>query len=110
MHIGSGPGVAGLSGMQVKPLLPLRRVFIVPSGLAATIVAFLATASGAADIALVIRSAELAAGWASCAACWATAIPAGIAMPSSPAAIISGVFKVIGCLHHRMGRRTPNWF
>src|SRR2546430_15065590 len=25
-HIGSGPGVSGLSGMHVKPLLPLRSV------------------------------------------------------------------------------------
>src|SRR5690349_16431704 len=57
MHIGSGPGVAGLSGIQVKPLLPARSIFIVPSSLATTMAAFSATAAGAADIALLIGSA-----------------------------------------------------
>src|SRR5713226_8108047 len=43
MHIGSGPGVDGLSGMQVKPFVPLRTVRMVPSAFIATIVAPLAT-------------------------------------------------------------------
>src|SRR6202035_838802 len=68
MHIGSGPGVAGLSGMQVKPFVPLRSVRIFPSASIATIVAFLPTAAGAALIALLISSASdgaaLAAGLA----------------------------------------------
>src|SRR3979411_1294039 len=67
MHIGSGPGVAGLSGMQVKPFVPLRSVRILPSASMATIVAFLPTAAGAALIALLIMSASaraaLAAGF-----------------------------------------------
>src|SRR6266403_5168577 len=53
-HIGSGPGVAGLSGMHVKPLVPLRTVRIPPLASGATIVAFSATFFGAAFIALAI--------------------------------------------------------
>src|SRR5580704_2597589 len=60
-HIGSGPGVAGLSGMQVKPLVPLRSVRILPSASIATMVAFLPTAAGAALMALLISSASLGA-------------------------------------------------
>src|ERR1043165_8351606 len=56
MHIGSGPGVVGLSGMQVQPFLPSRRVFIAPSGCASTIVASPETEAGAAAIALSIGS------------------------------------------------------
>src|SRR3954451_14136661 len=59
MHIGSGPGVAGLSGMQVKVLLPLRMVRIFPSGPTATMAASCATAGGAADIALLMSSSSL---------------------------------------------------
>src|ERR1700676_3072976 len=62
MHIGSGPGVAGLSGMQVKPLVPLRSVRILPPGSITTIVAFLPTLAGAALIALVISLASSLAG------------------------------------------------
>src|SRR3954471_13843446 len=58
MHIGSGPGVVGLSGMQVQPFVPLRRVRIEPFGPIAVTVAFLATAAGAADIALRISAAS----------------------------------------------------
>src|SRR5690349_9763699 len=57
MHIGSGPGVAGLSAMQVKPLSPRRIVRIDPSRPTATIVAPRATAAGAADMALRISAA-----------------------------------------------------
>ncbi|MEO6716525.1 MAG: hypothetical protein ABIM50_04675 [Novosphingobium sp.] len=42
--------------MQVKPLEPALNVFIVPSGLVATIDALAATAAGAAVIALAIGS------------------------------------------------------
>src|SRR5438045_267776 len=52
MHIGSGPGVVGLSAMQVKPLVPARTVLMVPSGCAATTVAPPETFAGAARIAL----------------------------------------------------------
>src|SRR5436190_13051856 len=67
MHIGSAPGVLGLSGMQVQPFLPLRRTFIVPSGWAATIVASLAIAAGAATMALSIGSL----GWVAVVLVWA---------------------------------------
>src|SRR5437660_10666735 len=61
MHIGSGPGVAGLSGMQVKPFVPLRTVRMVPSASMATTVAPFATLGGAAFIALAMSSASLGA-------------------------------------------------
>src|SRR3990172_3921987 len=54
MHMGSGPGVAGLSGMQLKPFVPWRSVRILPSASMATMVAPFATLLGAADIALAI--------------------------------------------------------
>src|SRR5271169_3481415 len=54
MHMGSGPGVAGLSGMQVNPFVPSRNVRIWPSAPIATIVAFALTFLGAARIALLI--------------------------------------------------------
>src|SRR4051794_10863588 len=53
MHIGSGPGEFGSSGMQVKPLVPFRIVRISPFSFATMMVAFLATAGGAASIALL---------------------------------------------------------
>ncbi len=59
-HIGSGPGVAGLSGIQVKPLVPLRSVRIPPFGLGATIVALSATFLGAAFMALATSSSSVA--------------------------------------------------
>src|SRR3990167_2075622 len=54
MHMGSGPGVAGLSGIQVKPLLPSRRVRIWPSASIATTLAAALTFGGAAFMALRI--------------------------------------------------------
>ena len=51
-HIGSGPGVVGLSGMQVQPLLPLRRTFELPLASMTTIDALWAIDAGAADSAL----------------------------------------------------------
>src|SRR5258708_9447453 len=65
-HIGSGPGVAGLSAMQVKPLLPLRTTRIAPLALRSTMVASLAMAAGAACIALAMIWASVmgAIGWA----------------------------------------------
>src|SRR5258706_8924041 len=59
MHIGSGPGVAGLSGMQVKPFVPLRSVRREPLASMATNVAPFATLAGAAFIALAMSSASL---------------------------------------------------
>src|SRR5690242_5400100 len=58
VHIGSGPGVAGLSGRQVKPLVPARSSFIEPSAPMSMIIAPLPTASGAALIALAILPAS----------------------------------------------------
>src|SRR4051795_10929516 len=65
-HIGSGPGEFGLSGRQVKPLLPWRRVRILPSAPTATIVAPAATASGAAAMALLTMSSSVIAIGAAC--------------------------------------------
>src|SRR6266568_1508748 len=58
-HIGSGPGVAGLSGMQVKLLVPLRNVRMLPSASIVTTVAPFATLIGAAFIALAMRLASV---------------------------------------------------
>src|SRR6185437_7576298 len=58
MHIGSGPGVAGESGMQVQPLWPFRSVRILPAAPIATMVASFATAAGAARSALAIKLAS----------------------------------------------------
>src|ERR1700674_4689055 len=48
-HIGSGPGVCGLSGRQVNPLVPGRSVRIPPLASMAMTAACLATPGGAAD-------------------------------------------------------------
>src|SRR4051794_38629852 len=60
-HIGSLPGVFGLSGMQVKLFLPLRKVCICILSSMAMMVASLATAFGAADMAFLMSWASLAA-------------------------------------------------
>src|SRR5947208_3501631 len=52
-HIGSGPGVAGLSGMQVHPSVPLPSVRIVPTDAIVPTVASSATLAGATFLALV---------------------------------------------------------
>src|SRR5258708_2116359 len=67
MHIGSGPGVVGLSGMHVKAFVPLRMVRILPSASTATIVAFFPTFGGAADSALAMSSASVGVGFAAAA-------------------------------------------
>src|SRR3989344_4978908 len=72
MHMGSGPGVAGLSGMQVKPFVPWRRVRIFPSASIATMVAPFAIFAGAAAIALAINC--LSVGGFFPAAAWAVAV------------------------------------
>ena len=60
MHIGSGPGVVGLSGMQVQPLLPLRSSVTLPSAPTVMTDALCAIDAGAADSALLIGSEEVA--------------------------------------------------
>ncbi len=60
MHIGSGPGVVGLSGMQVQPLLPLRNSVTLPSAPTVMTDALCAIDAGAADSALLIGSEEVA--------------------------------------------------
>src|SRR5215469_943545 len=67
-HIGSGPGVVGLSGMQVQPLVPCRIVRILPSASIATMVAFLLIDCGAALIALLMSSASVGPAFLSLAA------------------------------------------
>src|SRR5882672_290623 len=54
MHIGSGPGVTGLSGMQVNPFFPARTVRMVPSASMLMMVASFATLGGAAFLALAM--------------------------------------------------------
>src|SRR5437879_5851951 len=92
MHIGSGPGVAGLSGMQVKLLVPLRTVRILPPSSMTTIVACLPTLGGAADSALAMSSASvgpglaavaLSAGFAGASAAGAAQLHAARAAPTS---------------------------
>src|ERR1700688_2410570 len=61
MHMGVGPGTSGLVGMQVKALVPLRSVRILPSASMATMVAWLPTFGGAADSALAMSSASVGA-------------------------------------------------
>ena len=65
--------------MQVKPLVPLRRVRIAPFGSGTTIVAFSATFLGAAFMALAINSSSVGAGLPSvvAACCIAGALFAG---------------------------------
>src|SRR4051794_20344433 len=79
MHIGSGPGVVGLSGMQVQPFLPWRKVFTEPSACASTMVVSFEMEAGAAAIALSIGSV----GWA--AAPFAASLPLPGACDADPA-------------------------
>src|SRR5271166_3985790 len=92
IHIGSGPGVAGLSGMQVKPFVPLRIVRILPSASIATIVAFLLTAAGAALIALLISSASVGPAFAfdavAAVSAWANIVKLNDATPSIRFALV----------------------
>src|SRR3984893_3407559 len=73
-HIGSGPGVLGLSAMQVNWLLPWRTTRIFPSESTSMIVASFPIACGAADMALLmISSSVIFPDGILC--CWATANP-----------------------------------
>src|SRR5271157_4565316 len=73
-HIGSGPGVLGLSAMQVNWLMPWRTIRIFPSESTSIIVAPFPTASGAADTALfMISSSVIFPEGMLC--CWAKANP-----------------------------------
>src|ERR1700752_304198 len=92
MHIGSGPGVAGLSGMQVNLLVPLRTVRILPPSSMPTIVACLPTLGGAADSALAMSCASVgpglpaaafSAGFAGASAASAAKLQAASAAPTS---------------------------
>ena len=65
-HIGSGPGEVGSSGMQVKPLVPWRSMFILPSAPIVAIEACFARAAGAAFSALATSCFSLGA-FAACA-------------------------------------------
>src|SRR3979490_1200697 len=67
-HIGSGPGVLGSSGMQVKALVPERNVRMPPVASMATPAAGFATPEGAADRALLINCASVCFGAAAAAA------------------------------------------
>src|SRR5215467_6193640 len=93
-HIGSGPGVSGLSGMHVNAFVPLRNVCM-PLSSIVTIVAFFATAAGAALIALAISCFSLGAFFAAAAFSAANALAAVAAR--SVAAIRRNV-SVMACM------------
>src|ERR1700738_3967376 len=61
-HMADGPGAVGVSGMHVYPFVPFRTTRMLPSFPIATIVALSATGFGAADIALAMIWASVAAG------------------------------------------------
>src|ERR1700730_10578224 len=73
-HIGSGPGVLGLSAMHVNWLLPFRPIRIFPSDPTSMIVAPFPIASGAADMALLMSSSSVIFP-EGILCCWATAKP-----------------------------------
>src|SRR5580704_7445635 len=100
MHIGVGPGTSGLVGMQVKSLVPLRSVRILPSAVMATMVAWLPTFGGAADSALAMSSASLGAALAAAFA-GASAAHAAHASGISAAPISTQVNRVclLMCMH-----------
>src|SRR6476660_8565995 len=71
-HIGSGPGVFGLSAIHVKLLVPFRTTRIFPSAPMSITVASLLIVGGAADVALfIISSSVILAEGMVC--CWAIA-------------------------------------
>src|SRR5680860_1257330 len=83
-HIGSGPGVFGLSGIHSQPFVPARSSVIEPSAPISMIVALEATASGAALMAFAIfPSGVLTLGAASWGMSAVRAVAAGSA--SEPA-------------------------
>src|SRR5262245_60982786 len=90
-HIGSLPGLMGLSGIQVNGPLPSRSTRILPCSSMAMMVASLATAFGAADMALAIISASVLG--ALCLG-WAAAGPARAAAATNAA---SAKVPRIGC-------------
>src|SRR5690348_4066807 len=114
MHIGSGPGVAGESGMQVQPLRPSRKVRILPSVPTATMVASFATAAGAARWALAINWASLGALVFAAVVCAVAAMANARAMtpyrPIEPVVFISasgtiGIERPVASPHDDMRRR-----
>ncbi len=91
-HIGSGPGVEGSSGMQVKPLEPRRTERIEPSGFIIATSASLPMEGGAASRALVISAAspvgteggrEAAAAFGALLAAWSQAARAAAQAPTT---------------------------
>src|SRR3954454_7132684 len=67
MHMGSGPGVSGASGMHVQPFLPSRTLVIFPSAPTVTTEASWAMEAGAADSALAtgsVATASFIVAWA----------------------------------------------
>src|SRR5690349_1346494 len=85
-HIGSGPGVSGLSAMHVKPLVPLRTTRTLPSLPIAMTVEFFATASGAADIALLMISSSLIGVIAPCCCACEDVVTAAMSRPAAQVA------------------------
>src|SRR5215831_15912492 len=76
--------------MQVKPFVPVRRVRIFIPGPMATIVAFLATAAGAADIALLIISSSVI---------WPAFAEAGFSFPCASGAFFVSWAAMTTMLH-----------
>src|SRR5262245_54550103 len=61
-HMGSAPGVVGMSGMHVQPFVPARSVRISIFSFMVTMAALALIASGAADMALLTMSSSVAGG------------------------------------------------
>src|SRR5262245_8282215 len=100
-HIGSLPGVMGLSGMQVKGPLPSRSTFMLPLSSMSTMVASWATALGAADIALAIFSLSVLGGV--CLGC-------AVARPTSATTLRTLMEILHAVIGHLLGRgelRSP---
>src|SRR5256885_9324906 len=82
MHIGSLPGVCGLSAMQVQPLFPLRKVLTAPLASTVIIAASCAIEAGAAVSALATGSIDAAWPWAAGASTLSAAKPALLQAPT----------------------------
>jgi hypothetical protein len=101
--MGSGPGVAGESGMHVHPFVPLRSAVMAPRASIVAIVAFDEIAVGAADSALAMASFA--------AVCCADPVPAATTL-ANPAMTslcnFKNVIETLLCLQGR-SRVLADW-
>src|SRR6202022_4452592 len=71
MHIGGSPTTFGFPGMHVKPLLPSRKITLLPCASVSTIHADSEMSSGPADIARAIFSCAVSPAFAGVPLCGA---------------------------------------